>query len=122
MRRTRIRPGKAPTVKLNAAGKPRERFEGLRLEDFRTWVRARQCIIADERCVYADHQADATHVESKARGSGDAGNLLPMCRRHHREQHDYGAKDFQRTYNLNLRELSGALWLKYENEKGAPVL
>jgi hypothetical protein len=123
VRRTRIRTHAVPKVKLNADGKPREAFEGLRIEDYREWIRACPCVVNDAmRCIYAEHQSDAAHVESKARGSGDAGNLVAMCRRHHREQHDYGMKDFQRTYGVNLRQLAGAFWLRYEESKGLPTL
>lgn len=104
--------------RLRADGKPRERFEGLRNEEFRVFVRARPCVVASPSCVYADHQSDAAHVDSKARGSGDAGNLVSLCRRHHQEQHLYGIKSFQRVHQVNFPQLAGALWLAFERERG----
>lgn len=104
--------------RLNKDGKPRERFEGLRDEGFREFVRARPCVVASPSCAYADHQSDAAHVENKARGSGDAGNLVPLCRRHHQEQHLYGLKDFERAHKVKLRAVAGMTWLAYEQSQG----
>lgn len=122
MRRTKLRPGKPPEAQRNEQGKPRERFEHLRDEAYREWIREQPCLLASERCFYATKRSEAAHVASKATGSGDSGNLVPLCTRHHREQHDYGVKSFQRVNAVNLRQAAGALWLKYECEKGAPTL
>lgn len=125
MKRYRIRQGAAPKVKLNDAGQPRERFEGLRLEAYREWIRSLPCILVGREghtCWSPEKVSDACHVESKARGAGDAGNLYPGCRRAHQEEHNYGRKSFEAFWGVKLREIAGALWLKYEAEHGAPVL
>lgn len=122
MKRTGIRRRTAPKVRTNADGKPRERFEGLRLEDFRDWIRARPCLLHGPHCRYANHESDAAHVENKSRGAGDAGNLVPLCRGHHREQHGYGQRSFEREHGVRLKEIAGALWLEYEKQEGAPKL
>lgn len=125
MKRTRLRTRTGLKARKNADGKPRERFEKLRDDAFRDWIRALPCAIAHvegHRCYHPEHRSDAAHVESKARGAGDAGNLVPLCRRAHEDQHAHGIKSFQREYKINLKELAGALWLKFESEQGAPVL
>lgn len=125
MRRTRIRTNATPKVRLNKDGKPRERFEGLRDEAKREWIRHQPCAVANEGCQYERTTegffSDAEHVENKARGLGDD-SLIPLCRRHHRERHDFGPKDFQRTYKVNTTLLAGEYQLRWERENGAPVL
>ena len=118
MKRTALRRKTPLKAKCNAEGKPRERFEGLRDEDYRDWIRGKPCAVASPRCVYENHQSDAAHVESKARGAGDAGNLVPLCRRDHDDQHVHGIRSFQREHGVNLRQIAGALWLEYERERG----
>lgn len=125
MRRTKPRVRSTPKVRRNAQGAPRERFEGLRDEDYREWIRNLPCILTGReghQCWHPEKRSDAAHVESKACGSGDAGNLFPACRRAHQDQHDHGMKSFCREWGVNVREIAGALWLTYEQEKGAPVL
>ena len=107
---------------MNKAGQPRERFEALRDEDFREWVREQPCVIANKDCWYFRRDdgtkfSDAAHVESKARGTGDAANLVPLCRCHHREQHTFGQRSFEREHDLKLRQIAGEVWLKYEAER-----
>ena len=124
MKRTALRRTKPMRkCRLNKDGKPRERFEGLRDEDYRAWIHARPCLIASaHQCWSPERVPDAAHVESKARGAGDAGNLLSLCRRAHQELHSYGRRDFERTYKVSLAKVAGALWLEYERERGAPTL
>lgn len=120
-----LRRRSALKARKNAEGKPRERFEGLRDEPFREWIRNQPCILAGReghRCWSVSKRSEACHVESKARGAGDAGNLLPMCTAAHRDQHDYGIKSFEREYGVKLRALAGAYWLEYEQQQGAPTL
>lgn len=107
--------------RLNAQGKPRERFEGLRIDAYREWIREQPCLLAGRDghiCWSPEKVRDAAHVESKARGAGDAGNLVSLCRRAHQELHAFGTKSFQRTYGMHLRTVAGELWLEYERAKG----
>lgn len=121
IRRHAIRPSRKPIAqKKNADGKPKERFEGLRDEAYREHIRSLPCVIAGReghQCWHPEHRSDAAHVDTKARGNGDAGQLVPMCRRAHQDQHAYGIKSFQREYAVNLREIAGELWLAYEKER-----
>ena len=60
------------------------------------------------------------------RGAGDAGNLVPLCRRHHNESHTYGQKSFEREHaasldNQPLRVWAGGLWIGYEATKGVSL-
>jgi hypothetical protein len=130
MRRTKLRTHTGLSVKKNAEGKPRERFEGLRLEEYREHIRHLPCILAGapgHQCWHPEHRSDACHVITKARGAGDAGNLVPMCRRAHDDQHSYGIKSFEREYATHLQgqrlgEIAGALWLQWERDHGVASL
>lgn len=43
----------------------------------------------------------------KSRGAGgDARHTLPMCTRHHRQQHSLGVLTFEDRYGLNLQRLA----------------
>lgn len=47
---------------------------------------------------------DAAHVESRGSGGKGWGNVVGLCRRHHREQGDVGIKTFAKRYRLDLEE------------------
>lgn len=117
------RGGKVPASTLHATG--RERFEGLRDEDFRAWIRHRPCLLHGEGCCYARDRegrfSDPAHVRTKATGAGDAGNIVPLCRRHHEEQHRYGIRSFESLHGIRLRDVAGTLWLAYEQERGVSL-
>lgn len=46
-------------------------------------------------------EIEAAHVRSRGAG-GDRRDLVPLCSRHHRQQHDVGIETFQKIYALNL--------------------
>lgn len=45
---------------------------------------------------------EAAHAKSRGAG-GNRRHLVPLCSRHHHEQHDRGVLTFQTTYHLDLR-------------------
>jgi 5-methylcytosine-specific restriction endonuclease McrA len=53
--------------------------------------------------------ADAAHVKSRGAGGGWYQNLVPLCRKHHTEQHTIGIKTFEKKYDLNLKATAEAL-------------
>ena len=48
--------------------------------------------------------------------------MVPLCRRHHREQHDHGLRSFEAEHGVDLRSLAGELWLVYERSQGVANL
>lgn len=46
--------------------------------------------------------SDPAHVRSRGAG-GDDSDTVPMCRKHHTEQHATGIETFQQRYGLDLR-------------------
>jgi hypothetical protein len=120
MRRTGIL-RKTPLKKVSA--KPRrERFEHLKDDAYRQWVRDHSCLVAgvrDEEDV--PHRCwgtmEAAHVRTKATGSGDRMNLVPLCTLAHRIQHTVGIKSFQRRYRIRLDFIAAQLDAEYEAER-----
>lgn len=49
---------------------------------------------------------DAAHVESRGSGGKGWGNVVGLCRSHHREQGDTGIATFQKRHGLDLAELA----------------
>jgi|WetSurMetagenome_2_1015567.scaffolds.fasta_scaffold147530_4 hypothetical protein len=55
--------------------------------------------IRNKRCVLCGHPSDPAHIRSRGAGGDDIEeNLLPLCRRHHQEQHFCGMVSFVRRY------------------------
>ena len=50
-----------------------------------------------------DGAIEAAHVRSRGAG-GTRRDLVPLCERHHREQHQRGIESFSTRYSLNLPE------------------
>lgn len=124
MRRIRLRTHATLGVKRNAKGQPRERFEGLRDEAKREWIRQQPCAIAGPACRYertaAGYFSDAEHVENKSRGKGD-GSLIPLCRKHHIERHTFGPKSFEREHKVRFANLVGEYQLRWEQSQGVTL-
>ena len=117
--------GKPIKRRRNAAGKPRERFEKLRDEAYRAWIRERWCVIVSHgttqakrshRC-WAPSGIVAAHVSPKARGTGDRNQLVPLCEGGHMEQEGH-TKAFNTKYGLDLAAIAKELDARYEKECG----
>jgi len=109
-------------MKKNAEGQPVERFEQLRLEAYREFVRDMPCLLHGAACRYEESRSDAAHVRGKATGAGDAGNLVPLCRAHHQELHQSGPRTFYTRTGLNLSGIAEQTWLAFEKSQGVPAL
>lgn len=124
MRRYKIRTKVEPKVRKNADGKLRERFESLRDEAKRAWIRQQPCAIAGPQCRYfrtaEGFVSDPEHVENKSRGLGDA-SLIPLCRKHHDERHTFGPKSFEREHKVKFALLVGEYQLKWEQAQGVSI-
>lgn len=77
-----------------------KRFANRRHPAFAAWVRSGLCLIG-EQCFGTG--VEACHVTSRGAGGDDLGNLVPMCRAHHREQHQIGIRSFERKYGVDLK-------------------
>lgn len=53
------------------------------------------------------------HLKSVGSGGQDAGNLAPLCAKHHTAIHTLGLYDFDRLYFNDLKLYAKALWDRY---------
>ena len=66
---------------------------------YRAWIRTQPCIICGR-------DAEPCHVRSRGAGGTDLGNIVPMCRIHHTEQHKIGIKTFQAKWKVDMVALA----------------
>jgi hypothetical protein len=59
------------------------------------WIADRPCLVCGLR------PTEAAHVKSRGAG-GTSADLVPLCREHHREQHDTGIRTFAARHRLDL--------------------
>lgn len=102
---------------------PKERFEALRNEPLRVYVRSLPCLLRTELCRGA---TEPCHVRSKGAAGGDDDNLVPLCQAHHEQQHRLGIRTFEYRYRHLLhwklkpiaRKITSA-WLTAQKRRGA---
>ena len=81
-----------------------ERFEELKDEGLRTFVRTLKCLaceVAGYGVVFTP--SECAHVTSKGAAGGDWDNLVPLCTRHHQQQHSFGIRSFEFKYQIRLK-------------------
>ena len=112
-RRKPLRRSTTP-IKARKADKSKRRFANLRDEAYQGWIRQQPCVISG--CLYNRDEIHAAHVKARGAGGVDRGNLVPLCARHHRFQHDTGMRSFQAFYHIDLAAVAAALDVQYEKE------
>jgi hypothetical protein len=107
-----------------------KRFRGYVRDDaYQDWIRSLPCavespamhdwLMGDIPTPYSCWgRIEAAHVISRGAGGQDAENLLPLCTRHHQEQHDTGVKSFAAKYGIWMSQMARALWDQYETSMG----
>ena len=97
------------------------RFPKRRDPAYCAWIRTLHCEAQDgawiDGCRPCAGAIECAHVVSRGAGGADFGNCVPLCRSHHRQQHDFGIKTFQRMYGLYLPDIAAALALAYDPEE-----
>ncbi len=88
---------------LHPVPKPRRRIE----RGFRAWLRSQPCCIPGCQRSGRTH---AAHVRSRGAGGADPNNLVPLCARHHAEQHARGMVTFQARAHVNLAGEARKYW------------
>ena len=93
-------------------------------EEYREYIRGLPCE-ADEvgfpwwarhdGSVDCDGPIHPAHVKSRGAGGPDIGNIVPLCARHHHQQHNVGIKTFQAIYTLDLAWIARRLTEAYED-------
>lgn len=100
------------TQSLRKRQRPRS---GLRRGPQRIWLRHRRFVRSFCCCVPGcrAQQTELAHIRTAANaGTGlkphDA-HAVPLCRNHHREQHDCGAETFQDRHGIDLEAVAAEL-------------
>ena len=87
-----------PLRQRNPERRARLHDEQFGPEAFQKWVRAQTCCVPD--C--GGWPPELAHVKSRGAG-GTWEDIVPLCTRHHREQHDMGIASFQERYGFDMR-------------------
>jgi len=112
---------------LRAKGK--SRFPKRRNADYLAWISTLPCLLLHrgEVCRVTVEQlpdgrwrrSDPAHIKSRGAGGDDIGNTIPLCQRHHREQHDIGITSFAEKYGLDLTDEATRLAAEWTAHHGA---
>lgn len=101
--------------------------------EFRDFIRRLPCILGNESpCVCAGYfdpvrrviVSEFAHARTK-RNNGDVENGLPLCAKHHKEQHRVGIKSFAARHSegllgRTLREAAVDYWADFLTQGGTP--
>ena len=110
---------------MSAVSKPkirkqRRRFAKHRDYEYQTWIRRQACIawLQVPAVGYGpqhEGRMHCAHVRSRGAGGDDHGNCVPLCARHHNEQHLIGVHSFELRYGLDLKAEAEKLWRAYQD-------
>ena len=95
--------------------KPVPRPVILRDPPRRAWIRDQACCVCPPG--KQSEPTECAHVHTK-RNAGDDHNLIPLCRRHHREQHQLGVETFAHRNGVDLEKSAAWYWDAYDKEMG----
>jgi hypothetical protein len=118
--------GETPIKKRNAK-RGGSRFPKRRDPAYCAWIRTLPCLLVGESPfagarITCAGRVECAHVRTRGAAGDDRGNTVPLCTRHHRQQHDAGIKSFELFYGLNLEWRADALLLTYRAaHPGAPT-
>lgn len=81
-------------------GKKIKRFARLREPKLLAYVRTLPCILRTIRVTGGPCEGitEAAHLKSRGAGGADKFNVIPLCTKHHREQHRIGIQSFAAKY------------------------
>ena len=108
-------------------------FPGNVDKAYRAWIRSLPCILAGRARTtplvgnfgssterhYCFGRVQGCHVQSRATGGVDIGNMYPGCARAHDEQGQRGIPAFEQRWSVNLKAIATILEVEY---RGVPHL
>jgi hypothetical protein len=111
-------PAKRPRAKR--PGPPR-RVSVLRNREYLDWLKERKCVACLRAGTLCENPVmDPAHGPSAgARVKGPDNEAIPLCRYHHREQHNIGWPDFEARYRFSREKEAAAhyaVWLLVKGE------
>lgn len=99
--------------------KSRERFETLKDEGLRGYVRGLPCIACESKDAHPVTPIQCAHVTSKGAAGGDWDNMVPLCGYHHGVQHRIGIRSFEFKYGIRLKAAARKVTSAYLKWKAA---
>lgn len=106
-RKTPMKPGTrrgwnstvAPSAKPIKTRTVSKRFARRRDPAYCEWVRRLPCVMQ----ILCAGDVEVSHVRSRGAAGDDRGNVVPMCRRHHQQYHDWGRYTFEGRWRIDLK-------------------
>lgn len=91
-----------------------KQHESKRVPEFLQWLRGRACLINGADC---EGKMEAAHVDY-AGGKGMGMKVpdkfcVPLCNKHHTEQHNTGIDTFERRHKTKLLDASREYWRRW---------
>ena len=85
----------------------------LVIPEYRAYIAGLPCLI----CLPGDQttRTEVCHVHTR-RNAGDVANLVPMCTKHHTEQHFVGIRSFEARHATDLQLEATMLWTRWKRE------
>ena len=101
------------------ADKSKRRFADKRDMAYQGWIRTLPCVarndgILKQHC--GDGPSECAHVKARSTGGADRGNCVPLCARHHAQQHSWGIRSFQQFFGIDLLAIALDLAARYTKE------
>lgn len=106
------------TTALRKRGRKGSRFPHRRDPAYCAWIRTHDCLIGRD-CA---GRVECAHVKTRGAGGMDVANTVPLCTRHHREQHSHGIRTFERKYRVDLVTVALVFGTRQPAEIGAKRL
>lgn len=107
-----------PLPRVNDERQSRRLVEQFGGEERLRWIHRQPCATC-----YARPPSDAAHVKTRAAGGGPD-DMIPLCRKCHRRQHDLGVKTFAARHGVDLRKLAtryAEAWAaEHDRQEGQP--
>lgn len=82
---------------------PKERFEELKDEGLRGYVRSLPCLACQRLGMEQRGPTECAHVTTKGAAGGDWDNMVPLCSFHHSAQHFYGIPHLEFVIKAKLK-------------------
>ena len=111
-----LKPGKPPQRTTPLRNRGGSMFPRRRDRKYTEWVKAMPCVLFAKVGHRCSGPIDPAHVfKTRAVGAYDRGEVVPLCRTHHRQQEGRTAA-FMIETGVNVRRIAKELLVWYEEE------
>lgn len=96
-------------IRSRKADPKRRRFAARRDPAYCEWIRSLPCILRLAPGTSCQGAVECAHTTSRGAGGYDRGHTVPLCQRHHRQEHAIGKSSFEEMYNVDLDSIAAGL-------------